>query len=229
MPQQGPLQWSDGEGWLVLLGGGDWAHGETDIVDAQLLSLANLDRPMAVLLSDGAREDAEAILEHYTLLGGPGGEAFTLAEMTRSQLEAPKFLTLLEEAGILYLGGENPLPLVRNLYGTTALERISRGFSTLQGLTLIGSGGGAVALGTWAIGPAPQYLQAQGLGLLQNAVVVPHFTRTEDSVVLRGLSQLGSGLLGLGIPDGTALAFGPQGQVETWGTGQVTAVVSAGG
>ena len=229
MPQQGPLQWLDGEGWLVLLGGGNVACGETDVVDAQLLSLANLDRPMVVLLSDGTREEADAILEHYTLLGGPGGEAFTLAEMTRAELDHPRVLSLLDEAGILYLGGENPLPLVRNLHQTTALARILRGFATLQALTIVGSVAGASALGKWAIGPAPQFLQVQGLGLLHNAVIVPHFTRTEDSVVLRCLAQLGPGLLGLGIPHGTALAFGPQGQVGTWGVGQVTAVVSAEG
>ena len=34
-------------------------------------------------------------------------------------------------------------------------------------------------------------------------------------------------MLGLGIPEQTALALGPEGQVETWGTGQVTAVVKA--
>jgi cyanophycinase-like exopeptidase len=36
-------------------------------------------------------------------------------------------------------------------------------------------------------------------------------------------------MLGLGIPDETALALGPEGQVETWGPGQVTAVVKAQG
>ena len=229
MPQQGPLQWLDGEGWLILLGGGDVTRGETDVVDVQLLSLANLDRPMVVLLADGTREDADAILEHYILLGGPGGEAFTLAEMTRAQLETPKFLSLLDEAGILYLGGENPLPLVRNLYETTALVHILRGFATLQALIIIGSAAGASALGRWAIGPTPQFLQVQGLGLLQDTIIVPHFTRTENSPVLRHIAQFGPGLLGLGLPDGTALAFGPQGQIETWGSGPVTAVVSAGG
>jgi hypothetical protein len=33
--------------------------------------------------------------------------------------------------------------------------------------------------------------------------------------------------LGLGVPDGTALALGPQGQVEMWGESHVTAVVAA--
>ena len=228
MPQQGPLQWPDGEGWLVLLGGGDRARGETDLVDAQVLSLVNLDRPMVVLFSDGPRAAADDLLEHYTLLGGPGGEAFTLSEMTRAQLQAPAFLDLLREAGTLVLGGENPLPLVRNLHGTQALEHILRGFTTLQALTIVGTGGGAAAVGMWAVGPSPRFLLAEGLDLLPNTVIVPHFTRTEDSPVLRQLSQIGPGLLGLGIPDGTALAFGPQGQVETWGRDQVTAVVSAG-
>jgi len=227
MPQQGPLQWFDGEGWLIALGGGDWARGETGTVDTQLLSLVNLDRPMIVLMSDGTRQAADDVLEYYTTLGGPGGEAFSLAEMTRDQLQSPRFLALLEEAGLLYLGGNNPLPLIHNLYNTPAMARIVEGFTTLQGLTLIGAGGAAAVLGRWAIGPAPDYLQAIGLGLLQNAVIEPHFTRTEESVVLRNLNQLGPGILGLGIPDNTALAFGPQGQVETWGPGQVTAVVSA--
>jgi cyanophycinase-like exopeptidase len=183
---------------------------------------------MVVLLSDGSQNAADDILEHYTLMGGPGGEAFTLARMTRDQLQAPKFLSLLDEAGILYLGGENPLPLVRNLYNTRTLERILEGFTTLQGLVIIGAGGGAVALGARAVGPAPQFQHTLGLSFLMNTVIVPHFTRTEDSPVLQHLSQIGPSILGLGIPDGTALAFGPQGQVETWGTGQVTAVVKAG-
>ena len=65
-----------------------------------------------------------------------------------------------------------------------------------------------------------------GLGFVLNAVVSPHFTGTENSPVLRALPQIGENLLGLGIPDGVALALGPAGQVETWGEGRVTAVVS---
>lgn len=227
MPQKGPIYWLDGEGWIILSGGGDWRHGETDQVDARLLSVANLDRPMVVVTAEGDRLAAEQILDHYTLLGGPGGEAFTLAEMSRDQLDTPDFLTLLQEAGILYLGGKNPLPLVSNFYNTQALRQIVEGFSTLQGLTLMGSAAGAAALGRWVFTPEPPYQQAMGLGFLMSAVVVPHFTRTEDSVILRGLPQIGDDLVGLGIPDGTALALGPLGQVEMWGAGQVTAVVNA--
>lgn len=228
MPQQGPLYWLDGEGWLILAGGGDWRHGETDQVDAQLLSLANLDRPMVVLLAEGSRAAADDLLDHYTLLGGPGGEAFSLEETTREQLQTKSFITLLQEAGILVLSGENPLPLVNNLYNTLALRHIVEGYSTLQGLTLVGIGAGASALGRWVFTPQPPHQQAMGLGFLMNAVVVPHFTATENSPILRALPRIGSNLLGLGIPNGAALTLGPLGQVEQWGEGQITAVVSAG-
>ncbi|MGC9349568.1 MAG: Type 1 glutamine amidotransferase-like domain-containing protein [Anaerolineae bacterium] len=228
MPQQGPLRWLDGEGWLVMLGGGDWRRGTIDEVDARLLSVANLDRPMVVLVGEGDRSDAYGILEHYTLLGGPGGEAFTLADMSRAQLNTPEFLTLLQEAGILYLGGENPLPLVNNLYNTEALRYIVEGFSTLQGLTLIGSAAGAATLGRWVFTPEPPHQQAMGFGFLMNAVVVPHFTGTENSPILKALPKIDPELLGLGVPDDTALALGPQGQVEMWGESHVTAVVTAG-
>lgn len=229
MPQQGPLRWLDGEGWLILLGGGDWRYGETDQVDTLLLSVANLDRPMVVLTAEGSAAAADSILEHYTSLGGPGGEAFSLGMMTRDQLQAQEFLLLLQEAGILYLGGENPLPLANNLVNTDALTYIVEGFSTLQGLTLIGSGAGAAVLGRWVFTPQPPYHQAMGFGFVMNAVIAPHFTGTADSPVLRALPRIDENLLGLGIPEGVALALGPQGQVETWGEGLVTAVISARG
>jgi len=227
MPTQGPLSWLDGEGWIVLAGGGDWQTGVTGQIDMQLLSIANLDRPMVVLMSDGSRTQADALLEYYTGLGGPGGEAFTLTEMTREGLKAPRFLSLIAEAGVLYLGGVNPIPLVQNLHNNLALQQMILGYTTLQALTVFGVGAGAAALAKWTFGPAPDYLQANGLGWLSNSVVIPNFTRTEDSPILRQLPKVAPNVLGLGIPEGAALALGPLGQVETWGSGEVTAVIEA--
>ena len=227
MPTQGPLSWMDGEGWLILAGGGDWQEGETDQVDMQLLSIANLDRPMVILMADGTRNQADAILEHYTELGGPGGEAYSLATMNRDQLQTPHLLSMIAEAGILCLGGQNPLPLVQNLYNSPLLQQVILGYTTLQGLIMFGLDAGAAALAKWAFGPPPQYLQAMGLGWLDNAVVVPRFVRTEDSLILRQLPKVAPDVLGLGIPGGTALALGPYGQVETWGTAGITAVIKA--
>ncbi|MFP4346170.1 MAG: Type 1 glutamine amidotransferase-like domain-containing protein [Anaerolineales bacterium] len=225
MPQGGPLRWADGTGWLVLSGGGSIARGETDVVDAHILSIANLDRPMVVLLSEGQQAEAEAVVDHYVALGGPVGEGFILADMSPEDLEDPDFLSLIAEAGILYLGGANPLFLARRLQKTAALRAIVKGFATLQGLLIVGAGGGAAALGAWVTDPAEPTVQAPGLNFLQSAIVTAHFTSTEDADALRTLLHEHPGFIGLGVPDGTALALGPEGEVVTWGAGEVTAVV----
>ncbi|MCD6344640.1 MAG: Type 1 glutamine amidotransferase-like domain-containing protein [Anaerolineae bacterium] len=222
MPRRGPLHWVDGQGWLVLLGGGSLQRGETDVVDSHILSVANLDRPLAVLWGGGSQEEAEAVVEHYAALGGPGGEALVL---DGTPCHTADFLSLLAEAGILYLGGENPLLLARSLQNTPVLKQSVKGFATLQGLLIVGAGGGAAALGAWVRDPAAPGFPSPGLNFLRSALVAPHFTCSEEAGALRDLLQAYPGFVGLGIPDGTALALGPRGQVETWGKGEVTAVV----
>jgi cyanophycinase len=64
-----------------------------------------------------------------------------------------------------------------------------------------------------------------GWGWLPGVIVEPHFTGTESSDRLRSLLNIHPKCLGLGIPDGTALALGPNGRVETLGEGQVTVVL----
>lgn len=225
MPQRGPLQWVDGEGWLILAGGGDWRRGETDVVDAHVLSIANLDRPIIALLSENDRERGYSVLDHYAALGGPGGEIVILDGAQRQVLHEPRFLSLIAEAGILYLGGAQPWILTRSLQNTPALAQILKGYGTLQGLLIVGADGGAAALGAWIARPGQETSTAPGLGLIRSALIAPQFTGVQENSSLRTQLQLHPGFVGLGIPRGVALALGPQGQVETWGQGEITAVV----
>jgi cyanophycinase-like exopeptidase len=227
MPEQGPLHWVDGNGWLVLSGGGDWQRGDTDIVDAQVLALANLDRPMVVLLSDGSLIEAEGILDHFSALGGRGGEAFVLSELEDEDLTSGRLLSVLEQAGVLYLGGGDPVALVQRLRNTPALRQIVGGFASFQGMLLVGVGAGAMALGAWvgAEDEAGHVDDVPGLNFVRSAIVAAHFTRTEEASVLQTLLQRHPGFVALGVPAGTALALGPRGEVKTWGTGEVTAIV----
>jgi hypothetical protein len=223
MPQQGGLAWVDGNGWLVFSGGGDWRRGATDVVDANALSLANLDRPTAVILSEGAPADVEGILEHYVALGGAGGEGVVLAG-DAGALQDEVFLSALGQAGLLYLGGERPLTLASTLHRTQALRLIVQGFATMQGLVIVGAGGGAAALGAWVRSAVGE--ESPGLNFLRNGIVTPHFTKTEEADLLRKLLRDHPGFVGLGVPDGSALALGPRGEVETWGDNEITAVIS---
>ncbi len=224
MPQRPPLAWADGEGWIVLVGGGDRRHGEVDEITAHILSRVNLDRPILVLLAEGSETEAAEILDHYTASGGPGGYTLVLESVEDERLHRPDFLDLIAEAGLLHLEGD-PVRLTQALRRSPALGRIVAAFATMQGLTLVGFGGGARALGAWAGSPARDTLSDRGLNFVHQTLIVPHFTGTEAHPDLRTLLAHHPQALGLGLPDGSALALGPRGEVESWGEAAITAVV----
>ncbi len=225
MPQRPPLAWLDGEGWIVLIGGGDPGRGDLDEPFGHILNRINLDRPVIVLMAEGSESRATEVLDAYTALGGPGGYAMALQSVEDERLARPDFLDLISEAGLLHLGGEDALRLTRALRRSPALGRIVAAFATLQGLTLVGCAGGARALGAWAGDPARPGPAHHGLDFVHNTLIVPHFTQTEAHPELRTLLRHHPHALGLGLPDRTALALGPRGDVERWGEGEITAVV----
>ncbi|MBN1977654.1 MAG: Type 1 glutamine amidotransferase-like domain-containing protein [Anaerolineae bacterium] len=223
MTQAGPLQWRTGAGWLILAGGGRWQAGETGAVDAAALGWADLDCPIAVLLTaGGSSADGEALLEYYGEMGGPSG--YILPIHTRADAQRTENYQLLAEAGLVYISdGPDPLGLVQTLHESPALAGLERAFD--NGAAIVGMGSGAVALGAWAVGQEATGPGVAGWGWLPDVIVEPHFTGTESSDRLRSLLSAHPSYLGLGIPDGTALALGPNGRVETLGEGQVTVVL----
>jgi cyanophycinase len=227
MTQAGPLRWRTGAGWLVLAGGGDWREGDTGAVDAAALGWADLDRPMAVLLTAGGlTAEGEALLEYYTDLGGPSGVVVPIFDAAGAQ--RVENYQLLAEAGLIYIGdGLDALGLVQALHGSPALEALGQAFD--NGATVVGMGAGAMVLGAWvAAGGDPRQAEP-GWGWLPTIVVETHFTGTKAAHQLRELLNAHPDCLGLGIPDGVALALGPDGRVETIGEGKVTVVLSEAG
>jgi cyanophycinase len=223
MTQAGPLQWRTGAGWLILAGGGRWQTGETGSVDAAALSWADLDRPIVVLLTaGGSSADGEALLEYYGEMGGPSG--YILPIHTRADAQRTENYQLLAEAGLIYISdGPDLVGLIQTLHESPALAGLERAFD--DGASIVGMGSGAVALGAWASSQDATDQVVTGWGWLPGVIVEPHFTGTESSDRLRNLLNTHPDCLGLGIPDGTALALGPNGRVETLGEGQVTVVL----
>lgn len=223
MTQAGPLRWRTGAGWLVLAGGGTWEDGGTGAIDAAALGWADLDRPLAVLLTAGGSTAAgEALLEYYADLGGPGGDVIPIFDATDAQ--QPEYCQLLERAGLIYIAdGPNTAHLVQALYASPALEAMAQAFA--YGAIVVGLGAGATALGAWYADPDHLEQIAPGWGWLPDAIVEPHFSASEPVIRLRALVKAHPTCLGLGIPDQVALALGPDGRVETLGEGQITVVL----
>ncbi len=214
----GLLQWPDGEGWLVLLGGGEYHAGDTTAVDRRVIGLADADLPLAfVPVASGSAEYGEGLVGHYAELGGPPGYVVPLYDRVAAQERST--LRRLAGAGIIYLGGGDTRKLVETLQGTVALQAIQAAF--VAGAVVVGISAGAAALGSLAPLPGGQGELIPAWNWLDKAVIMPHLD-DERADRLRSALLAHPGHYGAGIPNGTALALGPEGQVEQWGSGKVT-------
>ncbi len=222
MTRAGPLQWASGAGWLILVGGGEWRGEEVDI-DDRILALADFARPIAYLpAAGGALAAGEALLDEYAALGAPRGYVVPILRPADAwNLENRR---LLAEAGIVILGEGDGLTLLRTLRGTPALEGMAEAFA--DGALIVAVGRSAAPLGAWVLADEATSELEGGWGWMGGTLLLPHWAgavaRPQVQVALRGRA----GLLGIGLPERTALALGPDGQVENWGEGQITVVVA---
>lgn len=224
MTQAGPLRWRTGAGWLVLAGGGKWQQGETGEIDAAALGWAGLNQPIAVLLAaGGSTAEGEALLEYYADLGGSRGDIVPIFDAGGAQ--QAENCQLLKQAGLICIADGPDAPgLVRTLRESLALEALAQAFDS--GAAVVGMGAGAVALGAWVAAGDSRGQAEPGWGWLPDVIVEPHFVSTETTDQLQDLLDAHPDCLGLGIPDGVALALGPDGRVVTVGEGEVTVVIS---
>ncbi|HEY75517.1 MAG TPA: type 1 glutamine amidotransferase-like domain-containing protein [Thermoflexia bacterium] len=220
MTKAGPLRWATGAGWLVLMGG-----EEVPEASDRLLARADFSRPIAILpTASGSAAWGERLLDEYADLGGPRG--YVVPVFTPADAQEEENERLLAEAGLILLEDGDGITLARVLRGTPALYGVAEAFA--RGATIVGVGAGAAPLGEWvlAVNEGPDPVGEQGWGWIRGGVVIPRFRDAEQEPQLRRVLRRWPGMLGLGIPDGVALALGPDGQVETWGEGNVTVVVA---
>ncbi len=223
MTEMSPLRRLAGAGWLVLVGGGDWEQGETGEVDSEILVRTSLSAPVAyVPTAHGSIARGEALLDYYVDLGGPRGYVVPILEP--SDARERKNAHLLSQAGLIYLADGDPLQLTRTLWASPALDAMAEAFK--RGAMVVGVAAGASALGAWVLEDPQTPSGGTGWGWLPGIVVVPDFTGSAAAPGLQAALRARSGLVGLGIPTGVALALGPERRVETWGEGQATVVVA---
>jgi cyanophycinase-like exopeptidase len=207
---------------LVLVGGGDWRSGETAEIDDRLLARANFAYPIAfVPTASGSLSAGDGLLDYYAEIGGP--HSYTVPILSASDAHDEENCRMLAGAGLIILGDGDGLALARTLRGTPALDGILAAF--VQGALVVGMGAGAVPMGTQMVVPGAESGAELGWGWIESIVVVPQFSGAAKEPALQAALRSRAGLAGLGISEGAALALGPDGQVETWGGGEVTVVV----
>lgn len=202
------LRWPDGQGWLILSGGND---GQSE-VRAQTLERAAADGGV-VYLSLGSLESAESALEDMEDLGAGAGYLVDLLVEDDETIKGR-----VGEAGIIVIQGGHDAEGVRSSLLGAAIEGIRAAFE--RGAFVLAEGVCAAAFGDWIIRASGE--AAPGLGWLEYGLIVPGVTAVAASSEAQTLFRQQAAAIAVGIGIGSALALGPNGEVELWGRRQVT-------
>jgi len=203
----GPLRWHAGQGWLILVGGGE-LEDLTDIHRAAIEAMSDESPvvyiPAASASQDEGRGRGQIVTEQIEELGGPVG--YVAPIFTRTDASDPKNVRRVTQAGLVYLGGGNAKKLIETCTGTPALDALAAAYAA--GAVILAEGEAACALGAWGLCASGDILA--GWGWLSETLVCPAFKDT----ALRDAVKSKPECLGLGIPAGSALALGPENQVQ---------------
>lgn len=206
MPSASIFRWRDGRGWLILAPG---AAGDSD-VRARAVQRASADGALAVATLSGDQRAADRLLDDLEEMGAPSGYIVDLLSEDDATVE-----NRLAETSIVVIEMGSDLRQVRSALVGAAETGLRIAFA--NGGVILAEGLSAVMFGRWALQTNGALLEA--LGWLDDALIVP---ATPDlSTFARPVLQAHEAAYAVGIGAGTALALGPDGQVEVWGRREI--------
>jgi hypothetical protein len=207
------LRWRDGLGWIILAGGGDIRSTETGEVEATALGRTKPGDPIAYIWAAGDVETADTHLDLLEDLGGPTG--YLVDVLTEDDDTLRKQVSI---AGLIIIGdGPNIKGLRSGLLGA-AQEAMITAYE--QGALIMGIGNGAAVLGSLVE-------NQPGLAWVEKAIIVPAYDTEDGPPKLRDQLLRHPESYGLGLRSGSAVALGPDGKIEAWGTSQPTIMLGS--
>ena len=215
---------TDGAGPVALVGSGEFLEVMVP-VDAELLA----GRPQrAVFLPTAAAEEGPERVRYWTDLAtahyaSMGIEPVALEVLDAEDADRPELALKVAGAGLVYLSGGNPGYLAHTLAGTAVWQAILRAWRS--GAALAGCSAGACALSRLADDfRRPGRYSGEGLAVVPQLVVLPHFDRFEQwmpGLAERMLARTPSDATLIGIDEETALVadgddFTVRGNKSVW-------------
>jgi hypothetical protein len=208
------LQWVTGEGWLILAGAPDAGSA------IRAKALGRL-RPRGGVAYIGLSDiSADAIMDDLDDLGAPTGYLVDLLAEDDDDI-----FELLNEASMIVLDGREPVTrLLDALRGPAILGMLE---AYRQGAVIYAEGSSAALFGLhWLdrIGTLQE-----GMGWLNDALVIPaDISRDQLNAVAAPVFRQHPRTLAFALPDGSAVALGPEGFAEVWGDSPVAITLGPG-
>ncbi len=209
MARNNVLQWRDGRGWLVLSGG----YVPASDVRARTIGQIAADGGVVYVTFGSNIEASEILMSDFQDLGAPPG--YFVDVLTEDD---DTIRTKLGEASLIVVdSGSNAVDTRSGLLGA-AVEGMQTAFE--NGAILLLEGSSAAIFGMWFLLETGEI--RQGIGWLSQMFILPGVTEVAQSEPGQAALAEESSALAIGIGEGSALALGPDGQVEPWGAGEVT-------
>ncbi len=199
-----------GQGWLALIGGGEFSFGETLEADQAWLEHAG-PGPVAFLPTASGSADYGANFARY-VAETFSREVEVVPVYRPRDARREKNRQRVASSAAAYLGGGLADQLLETLPGTPAAEG-------LLGIVAAGGVVAAIAAAAQALGAVVRGIEGRpltGLGWLPGGVVEANFDPAHDRR-LRRLLERPDVSWGIGIPSGAALLLGPEREVEVVG------------
>ena len=212
MPQVNIFRWRPGLGWLVFSGGGAVTSEDVQSIEASVLSHTHSQGPLAYIWAAGDIEAADYHMDALREMGARTGYLVDILTEAEDTLQRQ-----LAEAGVIILGDGPRVPMLYDALGGVVEQTLESAYE--RGATIYAVGQSAALLGSY-VWTGQQLVP--GRGWLQHALIWPGYAAEEHADELRTrLLQMPAGY-GLGLGTGAALALGPRGDVEVWGSTAIT-------
>jgi len=198
MPSVNVLRWIDGRGWIVLSGGAD------DDVRAMAINRSSADGGIAVIALDGSGDDLN---DDIGDLGAPSSYEVDVFTEDDESVE-----NKIGEASVVLVSSAASADGARSALRGAAITGMLHAYQ--NGAVILLEGETAAAFGSWIISAA------EGLEWVEGAVILIGIQDAAARAKL--ILDAQPTAVALAIESGSALALGPDGQIEPWGNNQVT-------
>jgi len=211
-------------GPVALFGGEEFTEA-AEAFDRELLKLVDSDSANIAILPTAAQPENPYLaaahgIAHFRKLGADPYGAMIL---DRPTADAPMLVSELDGAEIIYLTGGRPMHLLESLRDTLTWRRVLELHE--QGAVLAGSSAGAMVLcGRMSLGGET----TPALGVVSNAVVLPHFERATDERVQQLVADASESVTYLGIDGATGCLMVDGKEWRVYGPGRVRVITTGG-
>ncbi len=210
MPQHNVFRWLDGRGWIVFSGRHGYQDDDPGDIRSHVLARAAADGGIACISLSDDPDAGDQLLETMEELGAPAGY---LVDVFAEDDET--VVARLAEAGVIVIGSAADVESGRSALMGAPFDGVREAY--LNGAMVLIEGETIAAFGSWVIRHDQSVVQ--GSEWLEGAALLTTTNQLAKTAI--AVFEHDPESFAVGIGEESALALGPDGQVEIWGRGQV--------